>query len=100
MDSGVLSFLGELCDRNIHFAVTSARRTPAQNKACNGVSNSQHLIGCAIDLKPLPPFRTSDLVDVLLPMEYDQLIIYPTFIHVSFVCDIPNAKVRKQLIRK
>ena len=37
---------------NVHFAVTSAKRTPEQNKACNGAPNSQHLIGEAIDIKP------------------------------------------------
>ena len=48
-----MQFVEWLLRRNIHFTVTSAYRTEEQNKACNGASNSQHLTGDAIDLKPV-----------------------------------------------
>jgi len=80
-----MKFLEWLLCRNVHFTVTSALRTVAQNDACNGSRNSQHLTGDAVDLKPV------DLsVDGFLSMvkcssfKFDQLIKYRTFIHVSF----------------
>ena len=47
-----MHFLEYLLYSNVHFSVTSARRTPEQNKACNGAPNSQHLVGEAVDIKP------------------------------------------------
>lgn len=80
-----MKFLEWLLCRNVHFTVTSALRTVAQNDACNGSKSSQHLTGDAVDLKPV------DLsVDGFLsmvkdsPFKFDQLIKYRTFIHVSF----------------
>ena len=52
MNYSLMHFLEYLLFSNTHFIVTSARRTPEQNKACNGASNSQHLTGEAIDIKP------------------------------------------------
>lgn len=85
MNPELMKFIEWLLCRNVHFTVTSALRTVAQNDACNGSSNSQHLTGDAIDLKPI------DLsVDGFLsmiegsPFKFDQLIRYRTFIHVSF----------------
>lgn len=89
MNYTIMHFLEYLLLSNVHFTVTSAKRTPAQNKAAGGVPNSQHLIGEAIDIKPYG----STTFDKLLEMihffsdnvsSFDQLIIYPTFIHVSF----------------
>lgn len=85
MNPELMKFLEWLLCRNVHFAVTSALRTVAQNDACNGSKTSQHLTGDAIDLKPI------DLsVDVFLsmikgsPFKFDQLIKYRTFVHISF----------------
>ena len=74
---------------NAHFTVTSARRTPEQNKACNGSPNSQHLTGEAIDIKPYGSTGFSKLLEMIHVYSdrvspFDQLIIYPTFIHISF----------------
>jgi uncharacterized protein YcbK (DUF882 family) len=52
MNYSLIHFLEYLLFSNVHFTVTSARRTPEQNKACNGTPNSQHLTGEAIDIKP------------------------------------------------
>lgn len=85
MNPELMNFLEWLLRRNVHFTVTSALRTVAQNDACNGSKSSQHLTGDAVDLKPV------DLsVDGFLsmvkgsPFKFDQLIKYRTFVHISF----------------
>lgn len=87
---------------NAHFIVTSAKRTPEQNKACNGAPNSQHLIGEAIDIKPYGSTSFSKLLEMIYDYSdqiapFDQLIIYsdPSFIHVSF-----GPRSRRQVIDK
>ena len=89
MNDSLMHFLEYLLKFNTHFTVTSARRTPEQNKACNGASNSQHLIGEAIDIKPYCSTSFNKLLEMIHTYSehvspFDQLIIYPSFIHVSF----------------
>ena len=79
MNDILMDFLNHLLSFNLHITITSAKRTIAQNQAAGGVPNSQHLIGEAIDLKPYGSTSYSDSVHV-----FDQLILYPTFIHISF----------------
>lgn len=100
MNSGVLRLFSDLCDRNLHFTVTSAKRNSAQNVACGGVPNSQHLCGCAVDIKPYGATSKDDLLDVIEKTDYDQLIIYPAFIHVSYVYNISSQISRHQKIVK
>lgn len=85
MNPELMKFIEWLLCRNIHFSVTSALRTVAQNDACNGSKVSQHLTGDAIDLKPLDfPLDVFFSIVEDSPFEYDQLIRYRTFIHISF----------------
>jgi len=100
MNMSLMLFLDYLLCSNVHFSVTSARRTPEQNKACNGAPNSQHLTGEAIDIKPYGSTSfskllemTHDYSDQISP--HDQLIIYPGFIHISF-----GPRCRRQVIDK
>ena len=85
MNPELMKFIEWLLCRNIHFSVTSSLRTVAQNNACNGSSTSQHLTGDAIDLAPI---NLSIGVFFSMvegsPFEFDQLIRYRTFIHISF----------------
>lgn len=100
MNTTLMHFLEYLLRLNAHFTVTSARRTPEQNEACNGASNSQHLIGEAIDIKPYGITSFGKLLEMIHDYSghfspYDQLIIYPTFIHISF-----GDRNRRQVIDK
>lgn len=80
-----MQFVEWLLRWNVHFSVTSALRTKKQNDACNGSANSQHLTGDAVDLKPLD-ISVDDFIFKIKNsgFEFDQLIKYRTFVHVSF----------------
>ena len=100
MNCVIMDFLKYLLSVNDHISITSAKRTPEQNRAAGGVPNSQHLTGDAIDLKPYGSTTYGQLLehihyysDNVYP--YDQLILYPTFIHVSF-----GGRLRHQVIDK
>lgn len=100
MNYSLMHFLEYLLYSNAHFTVTSARRTPEQNKACNGASNSQHLIGEAVDIKPYGSTTYNRLLEYIHNFSdnihvFDQLILYPTFIHISF-----GIRNRRQVINK
>lgn len=85
MNPELMKFIEWLLRRNTHFSVTSSFRTVAQNEACNGSKTSQHLTGDAIDLAPIG-FSVDTFCSMVenSPFEFDQLIKYRTFIHVSF----------------
>lgn len=100
MNQSLMLFLAYLLCANAHFTVTSAKRTPEQNKACNGAPGSQHLIGEAIDIKPYGSTSFSKLLEMIHDYSdhtspFDQLIIYPGFIHISF-----GPRSRRQVIDK
>lgn len=85
MNPELMNFIEWLLRRNIHFTVTSSLRTVAQNEACNGAKNSQHLTGDAVDLAPVDyPIGVFFSMVEGSPFEFDQLIRYRTFIHISF----------------
>lgn len=85
MNPELMNFIEWLLRRNIHFSVTSSLRTVAQNEACNGSKTSQHLTGDAIDLAPVgSSIGVFYSVVEGSPFEFDQLIRYRTFIHISF----------------
>lgn len=96
----LMYFLEYLLYFNVHFSVTSARRTPEQNKACNGAPTSQHLTGEALDMKPYGSTTYDQLLEFIHRYSndvhvFDQLILYPTFIHISF-----GVRNRHQVIDK
>lgn len=100
MNPSLMCFVWYLLFSNVHFVVTSARRTPEQNKACNGAPNSQHLKGEAIDIKPYGSTSFDELLEMIHGYSdhvspFDQLIIYPSFIHISF-----GPRCRRQVIDK
>jgi hypothetical protein len=82
-------FFEHLLCSNLHFSVTSAKRSVAENKAAGGVTNSQHLVGEAVDIKPYGSTTYNRLLEYIHNYSdnihvFDQLILYPTFIHISF----------------
>lgn len=100
MNCFLMHFLEYLLCSNAHYIVTSAKRTPEQNKACNGAPDSQHLIGEAIDIKPYGSTTYGRLLEYIHSYSdnvhvFDQLILYPMFIHVSF-----GDRNRRQVIDK
>lgn len=100
MNISLMRFLESLLCANVLFTVSSAKRTPEQNKACNGAPNSQHLIGEAIDIKPYGSTSFNKLLEMIYDYSdsvapFDQLITYPSFIHVSF-----GPRNRRQVIDK
>lgn len=100
MNDTLMDFLGHLLCFNLHFSITSAKRSIAENGACNGRSNSQHLVGEAIDIKPYGSTTYGQLLEYIYDFSdrfhlFDQLILYPTFIHISF-----GDRNRRQVIDK
>lgn len=72
-------------------AINSGYRCPAVNAAVGGVKTSQHLKGEAADICPFGRNGTGDISVVTelarlaksLNLPYDQMILYPTFVHFS-----------------
>lgn len=100
MNYSLMHFIEYMLFLNAHITITSARRTLEQNKACNGAPNSQHLTGEAIDIKPYGSTSYDQLLNIIHNYSdnvhvFDQLIIYPTFLHVSF-----SARNRHQIVDK
>lgn len=100
MNSTLMCFLDHLLSFNFHFTVTSAKRSVSENKAAGGVPNSQHLIGEAVDMKPYGSTTYNQLLEYIHSYSdnvhvFDQLILYPTFIHISF-----GSRNRHQVIDK
>ena len=62
--------------------VNSGYRCVRHNRHVGGVANSQHLCGEAADIRCEDNKRLAKIIEE--NGRFDQLIIYPTFIHVSF----------------
>lgn len=96
MNQALMYFLDDLLQLNFHFTITSALRTPEQNKAAGGVPTSQHLKGEAIDFKPYGSTTYNQLLSYIMDnVAYDQFITYNGFMHISF-----SSKNRHQHIEK
>ncbi len=63
-------------------AVNSGYRCPALNAAVGGVPTSQHVKGEAADIAAGDPVKLARLA-VKLGLPFDQMILYPTFVHFS-----------------
>ena len=72
--------------------VNSGYRCPKHNAEVGGVANSQHMKGEAADVRPR---EVGKIIEEL--GKYDQLIYYPTFVHVSWKRTGVN---RKQILYK
>ena len=78
-------------------AINSGYRCEELNKAVGGVATSQHRRGEAADIS-VKGMTPKDLAkEITKKYDYDQCIVYPTFVHVSYRRLLEN---RKQLIFK
>ena len=81
----VLDPLREAYGRPIR--VNSGYRCPKLNNLVGGTPNSQHMRGEAADIQPVIGNEADlpELARILIENgKFDQLILYPTFIHVSY----------------
>ena len=74
--------------------ISSGFRCERLNRAVGGVSNSQHTKGQAADCGCDDPLALARLL-LDLGLEFDQAIVYPTFLHISHKADGEN---RNQLL--
>ena len=76
--------------------INSGFRCESVNRKVGGVSNSQHLIGQAADIRPCNPQQFSKLVDFLRANPYtDQLLTASSWLHISWnPLGIPRHDVR------
>lgn len=66
--------------------VNSGYRCKALNAAVGGVPTSQHVKGEAADIAAGDPVKLARLA-VKLGLPFDQMILYPTFVHFSHKLD-------------
>lgn len=69
--------------------INSGYRCEKLNKAIGGVATSQHTKGQAADCGVDDPLALARLL-IDLTLEFDQAIIYPTFVHISYKADGEN----------
>lgn len=74
--------------------INSGYRCLELNKKVGGVPTSQHVLGCACDFK-IDGMTSYEIAEVVLELNlpFDQLILYPTFVHVSY-----SDRCRRQLL--
>ena len=69
--------------------INSGYRCPQLNKAVGGVPTSQHCFGQASDVGCKDPYALAKLAK-MMRLDYDQCILYPTFVHFSYRKDEEN----------
>lgn len=74
--------------------INSGYRCEKLNKAVGGVPTSQHVKGQAADCGCDDPLALARLL-LDLGLEFDQAIVYPTFVHISYKAEGEN---RNQLL--
>lgn len=74
--------------------INSGYRCAELNKKVGGVATSQHTKGQAADCRVDDPLALARLL-LDLGLEFDQAIVYPTFLHISYKADGEN---RNQLL--
>lgn len=63
--------------------INSGYRCLKLNAAVGGVPTSQHVFGKAADVGCSNPYELAKLA-VRMKLDFDQLIVYPTFVHFSY----------------
>ena len=69
--------------------INSGYRSKELNEAVGGVETSQHCKGQAADCGCTDPYALAKLV-LRMKLPFDQLIVYPDFLHISYKDDGEN----------
>lgn len=69
--------------------INSGYRCPALNNKVGGVPTSQHVKGQAADVGCPDPLALARLA-MSMGLDFDQMIVYPTFVHFSYTEDRKN----------
>lgn len=69
--------------------INSGYRCLELNKAVGGVPTSQHVLGQACDVGVTDPYALAKLAK-RMGLEFDQMIVYPSFVHFSYRRDGGN----------
>ena len=69
--------------------INSGYRCPELNEAVGGVPTSQHVKGQAADVGVTDPLALAKLA-IKKKINFDQMIIYPSFVHFSYKKDGEN----------
>ena len=80
--------------------INSAYRAPAINEAVKGSKSSQHLLGCAADIR-VPNMTPDEVVKAIIAsnLQYDQLIReFDSWTHVSITNDAGTTPRNQTLI--
>jgi uncharacterized protein YcbK (DUF882 family) len=77
--------------------INSGFRCPELNRAVGGVETSHHLTAHAADIYPIAKHKLKEtFLFIRDNLKYTQLILYPNFIHVSYI----PSNLKKQVIYK
>lgn len=93
-----LNVLQRVCDaKGWRCVISSGYRSPELNKAVGGAPTSQHTKGEAADCIFTRNGARVPIIDVLkaiksLDLDFDQMIAYPTFVHLSHTTERTNRK--------
>lgn len=74
--------------------VNSGYRCKKLNDLVGGSKNSQHIKGQAADIASDAPIRLARII-IDRELDFDQMILYPNFIHLSYTIERAN---RKQIL--
>ena len=97
----VINLLQPICDRTGWTdSILSGYRSIELNRAVKGASGSQHMKGEAADNLFKRNGKPVSIIEVLKlvkesGLDFDQMIAYPTFVHLSYTTKRPN---RKQIL--
>lgn len=69
---------------NVPFIITSGWRSAQKNMEVEGVSNSKHIKGEAVDLRILSGTETARMIEALLSIPYFEVVIEKDHIHVEW----------------
>lgn len=70
----------------VPFVITSGTRTAAENASAQGVSNSAHTRGLAVDLRCSDARQRWHMLTALLKVGFSRIGIYDAHLHVD--CDV------------